>query len=121
MKLLLILIALFAGIWSAAAADVTGTWKGSADTPAGSVERTFVFKVDGHKLTGTTTSNMFGESKIEDGQVDGDNISFSITVNIQGSEGKINYKGKVEGDQIKFTAEVVAMGQTVEYVAKRVS
>ena len=48
------------------------------------MERTFVFKVDGHKLTGETTSNMFGKSTIEDGKVDGDDISFSVTVNMRG-------------------------------------
>jgi len=119
MKWLLCLMALFA--FTVSAADVSGTWKGTAQTPNGPVERTFVFKVDGNKLTGETTSDMFGKSTIENGKVDGDNISFSITVNFQGNEGKVDYKGKVDGDQIKFTAEIAAVGQTVEYIAKRVS
>jgi hypothetical protein len=42
-------------------------------------------------------------------------------VKVQGNEGKVNYKGQVEGDQIKFKAEIPAYGQTVEYIAKRVS
>ena len=119
MKWFLLLLALFA--LTAAAADVSGTWKGSAQTPNGTVERTFVFKVDGNKLTGETTSDMFGKSVIEDGKVDGDDISFTITVNVQGNEGKVNYKGHVDGDQIKFTVNIPAYSQTVEYVAKRVS
>ena len=119
MKWLLFATALFA--FSASAADVSGTWKGTAETPNGTIERTFVFKVDGTKLTGETSSNMFGKSTIEDGKVDGDNISFAITVNVQGNEGKVNYKGKVEGNQIKFTVEIPAVGQTVEMTAKRVS
>lgn len=105
--------------FTASAADISGTWKGTADTPNGAVERTFVFKVDGHKLTGETTSNMFGKSAIQDGKVDGDDVSFSITVNVQGTEGKVNYKGKVAGDSIKFTVEVEAIGQSLEMVAKR--
>ena len=32
----------------------------------------------------------------------------------------MNYKGKVEGDQIKFAVEIPAIGQTIEYTAKRV-
>ncbi len=119
MKWLLVLMTLFA--LAASAADVSGTWKGSADTPNGKVERTFVFKVDGDKLSGETTSDMFGKSAIENGKVEGDNISFTITVNYQGNEGKVNYKGKVDGDQIKFTVDVPALGQTIEYTAKRVS
>jgi hypothetical protein len=119
MKWLLFLLALLA--FTATAADVSGTWKGTAQTPNGPVERTFVFKVDGNKLTGETSSDMFGKSTIEDGKVDGENISFSITVNYQGNEGKVNYKGLVEGDQIKFTVTIPAYNQTVEYTAKRVS
>jgi len=106
---------------TASAADVTGTWKGTAQTPAGSTERTFNFKVDGNKLTGDTSSDMFGKSAIEDGIVDGDNISFSLTVNIQGNEAKVNYKGKVKGDQIDFNVEIPAFNQKVEYTAKRVT
>jgi osmotically-inducible protein OsmY len=119
MKWLLFLMALWAA--TASAADISGTWKGTAETPNGTVERTFVFKVDGSKLTGETESNMFGKSTIEDGKIDGDNISFTITVKVQGNEGKVNYKGTVDGDQIKFKAEIPAYGQTVEYTAKRVS
>lgn len=119
MKWLWLLMAAFA--LTASAADVSGTWKGTAETPNGTIERTFVFKVDGDKLTGETSSNMFGKSTIEDGKVEGDNISFHITVNVQGTEGKVNYKGKVEGDTIKFQVEVPAYGQSLELVAKRVS
>jgi len=118
MKWVFCLMALFA--LTASAADISGNWKGTAETANGTVERTFVFKVDGHKLTGETTSNMFGKSTIEDGKVDGDDVSFSVTVNIQGTEGKVNYKGKVAGDTIKFEIEVQAIGQTLEMTAKRV-
>ncbi|HXM45721.1 MAG TPA: hypothetical protein VN924_31080 [Bryobacteraceae bacterium] len=118
MKWLLCLMVLVAV--AASAADISGNWKGTAETPNGTVERTFVFNVDGHKLTGETTSNMFGKSTIEDGKVDGDDVSFSVTVNIQGTAGKVNYRGKVEGDTIKFQIEVQAIGQTLEMTAKRV-
>lgn len=106
---------------TAAAADVTGAWKGTAQTPNGPIERTFNFKVDGNKLTGDTNSEIFGKSVIDDGTVDGDTISFTITVNFQGNQGKVNYKGKVKGDQIDFTVEIPALSQTVEYSAKRVT
>lgn len=119
MKWLLCLMAIWAV--TASAADISGTWKGSAETANGTVERTFVFKVEGDKLTGETTSNMFGKSVIEDGKVEGDDISFSITVNIGGNGGKVLYKGKVSGDTIHFKIEVQAVGQTLEMTAKRVS
>jgi hypothetical protein len=119
MKRLFVLITLFA--FAALAADVTGTWKGTAETPNGPMERTFVFKVDGNKLTGETTSQMMGKSTITDGKIDGDNLSFTITVKFQDNEMQLNYKGKVNGNEIKFTVEVPNGGQTLEYVAKKVS
>ena len=121
MKWLLILVALFAV--TAMAADVTGTWKGSAETPNGIIERTFVFKVDGTTLTGETSSEMLGKSTIKNGKVDGDNLSFSITASLRGNEMEINYTGKVssDGKEIKFKAEIPSVGQTVEYTVKKIS
>ena len=119
MKWLLILLAVFAV--AAAAADVTGTWKGTAETPNGTIERTFVFKVDGNKLTGETTSQMMGKSTITDGKVDGDNLSFTITVKFQDNELKLNYTGKVNGNEIKFHVEGANGGPTLDYLAKKVS
>src|SRR5882757_7066416 len=103
MKWLLTLMAVFA--LTASAADISGTWKATAEGPNGSMERTFVFKVDGTKLTGETTSQMMGKSTITDGKVDGDNLSFSIKVNFQGNDMVLSYKGKVTGDTMKLTYE----------------
>ena len=119
MKWLICLFALFA--LTASAADIAGDWKGTVESPNGQAERTFHFKVDGNKLTGDTSSNMFGKSVIEDGKIDGDDISFNLTVSVGGQEGKVEYKGKVKGDQIHFKVEVPAMSYKVEYDAHRVS
>jgi hypothetical protein len=117
MKWLLILTAFFT--FTAAAADITGNWKGTAETPNGTVERTFTFKVDGSKLTGETSSNLMGKSTIQDGKVEGDNVTFSIKVKFQENELELNYKGKVNGNEIKFTVAFPG-GDPIEYTAKRV-
>ncbi|MDR3698492.1 MAG: hypothetical protein P4L56_02580 [Candidatus Sulfopaludibacter sp.] len=91
---------------AAFAADISGNWKGTAEGPQGALERSFVFKVDGTKLTGETTSEMLGKSTIADGKVDGDNISFSITASMGGNELKLNYKGKATGNEIQLTSEM---------------
>jgi hypothetical protein len=120
MKRLLILLAAFA--LSALAADIAGTWKVTAEGPNGNMERTFVFQVDGNKLTGETTSSMMGKSAITDGKVDGDNLSFTITIKIQDNEMKVNYKGKVTGNEVHFTAEIPGGGgQALEWRGKKVS
>jgi len=107
---------------SAFAADVAGTWKATAEGPNGSMERTFVFQVDGSKLTGETTSSMMGKSTISDGKVEGDTVSFTITVKFQDNEMKLNYKGKVTGNEIQFTTEMAGGGgQSIEWHGKKVS
>jgi hypothetical protein len=50
MKWLLALTAVFA--LTASAADISGNWKGSAETTNGTIEHTSIFQVDGTKLTG---------------------------------------------------------------------
>ena len=117
-----LLIAMVALALTALAADVAGTWKATAEGPNGNMERTFVFKVDGNKLTGETTSSLLGKSTISDGKIDGDSLSFNITANMQGNELKIVYKGKVTGKELHLTSEIAGEGggQTFEWVAKKV-
>jgi hypothetical protein len=120
MKRLLFLLGVCA--LSALAADISGTWKGTAEGPNGSIERTFVFKVDGNKLTGETTSQMMGKSTITDGKVEGDNLSFSITAKFQDTDVKLSYKGKVTGNEIHLTSSMAGGdgGLTLEWHAKKV-
>ena len=99
------------------AADVTGNWKATREGPNGTMERTFTFKVDVNALTGETTSNMFGKSTITEGKVNGDDISFTITVRFQDNEMKLQYKGKVSGNEIRFKVEFG--DQSFEITAKR--
>ena len=106
----------------AMAADVTGNWKATAEGPNGSLERTFVFKVEGNKLTGETTSQMMGKSTIMDGKVDGDDLSFTITVKFQDNEVKLTYKGKVSASGNEITLTSAGIGPTtLEWHAKRSS
>jgi len=123
MKRLIVMAALFAAVVSAG--DIGGNWKGTAENQGATIERTFVFKVDGAKLTGETTSEMMGKSTITDGKIDGDNISFTITANFQGNEMKMNYKGKVTGATIKLSVDFAGGGggggQTIEWTLKKTS
>ena len=107
---------------AAFAADISGNWKATADGPNGAMERTFTFKVDGNKVTGETTSTFVGKSTITDGKIDGDTITFTITANLQGTELKLSYKGKINGKEMTLTSESVAGGGTapIEWKAKKV-
>jgi hypothetical protein len=100
------------------AADVTGTWTASFDTQVGVQNYTYTFKVEGGKLTGTAKSNL-GEGAITGGTVNGDDIAFTENLEYQGMPLQITYKGKISGDEIKFTRFVVE-GINEDLVAKRV-
>src|SRR5438105_5046688 len=97
----LLIVAFLTAASSATAADLNGKWKGTMQTPDGqSLEINFNFQVDGEKLTGTTASS-YGEEQITEGTVKGDAISFVILAG--GGQFKITYKGKVVGEDLKFT------------------
>jgi hypothetical protein len=90
---------------AALAADIGGKWTAQMPGRGGQTrEATFNFKVDGNTLTGTV-SGPRGDMEISDGKIDGDQISFSQTMEFNGNSTKILYKGTVSGDQIKFTRQ----------------
>lgn len=86
---------------TAFAGDVSGKWTGKMPARGGEmVDATFVFKVEGGKLTGTATG-MQGEQPIVDGKVEGDKIVFFL----ESPRGKMEYKGMLVGDELKMTRE----------------
>jgi len=105
------------------AADITGTWKAEFDTQIGVQKYAFTFKQDGTKITGKAISDIEGEKQeivLKDGKLDGDTITFIEILPFRDTEIRISYKGKVTGDEIKFTRNVADF-VTEELVAKRLS
>ncbi len=120
MKTPIILLALAACSFCALAADITGTWKAEFDTQIGVQKYTFTFKQEGTALTGKANSEIGegkNESKLTDGKVEGDTVSFVELLNFQGNELRITYQGKVADKEIKFTRQVGDVA-TEELVAK---
>jgi hypothetical protein len=102
------MLAVFALACAALAADISGSWEFAVETSAGSGSPTFEFKQDGEKLSGTY-SGMFGTAPIS-GTVKGDDVEF--TFEASGVNGKIRYKGKLEGAaRIKGDVEFGDMGK----------
>lgn len=106
---------------TASAADVAGTWKGSMDTPNGTMENTFVFKMDGDKLTGTVSMGQFGEAPISEGKLEGETVSFTVAREFNGNEIKLLYKGKIKDDSMTVTVSVPARERTFEMTLKKAS
>jgi len=116
MRLLAIAL-LLAG--AAFGADVDGKWTGTMNTPNGDVPVGFTFKADGAKLDGTTLGPDGKDVKIDNGKVDGSNITFSVTIDFQGMPITLNYKGAVAKDEIKFMIDI--FGMPFDLTVKRAS
>src|SRR5262245_14548271 len=90
----------------ALAADFNGKWVAQVPGQGGQTrETTFTFKVEGDKVTGTISGRQ-GDTPIADGKVSGDDISFTVTREIQGNTIKMTYKGKYTSEGIKFTRTI---------------
>jgi hypothetical protein len=105
-KILLVGAVVLLAVAAAYAADVTGKWVAEMQGRNGTTQTTFDLKADGAKLTGTMQGAMGDPVAIQDGKVEGDAISFVVVRNFGGNEMKTTWKGKVSGDEIKFTREM---------------
>lgn len=106
---------------SALAADISGTWNATIDTQIGQMKYTYTFQVAGDKITGTAEMEMQGEKHkvdLKDIKLTGDELSFTEMLEAMGNTITVTYKGKVIGDEIKFTRQVGEFA-TEEFVAKR--
>ena len=83
------------------AADISGKWNGKVETPNGSRDVNMTFKVEGSTLTGTVSGRQ-SDSPIENGKIDGDNVSFTVTRKFNDMEIKTNYTGKISGESINL-------------------
>jgi hypothetical protein len=112
----LIAVAFVAGL---RAADPTGRWTSTFNTDIGEQQYTFEFVVKGSTLTGTAKGSLTGETKISDGKVDGDKITFVENASFMEMPIRISYSGTMtSADEIKFTRNVADIANE-ELVAKR--
>ena len=93
----------------ALAADVDGRWTGTLVTPMGAVPITFNFKADGDKLTGSMVGMEGMDFAIANGKIEGDKISYTVTIDFGGMSLEMIYKGVVAAGEIKLDMEVFGM------------
>lgn len=110
----------------ALAAGVDGKWKTTVDAgPQGPVEMVFDLKADGNKLKGTLSGPILATpASITDGVIEGDRVSFSVTMAIMPGTPPIliGYSGTVKGDEMLLSAGLdMGYGQmSIPVVAMRV-
>ncbi len=113
MKTLAILMTTLALTVSARAAEVTGKWKAEFEAGGATMKYTYDLKADGATVTGRAYRERDGaksDVEVKEGKLDGDQISFVETAHIGDQDIRIEYKGKVTGDQMKLTRQVGDFG-----------
>ena len=91
----------------AQSANVTGDWVFDVTTDQGGGTPTISFKQDGEKLTGKYNGQL-GASDLT-GTVKGNDITFTFTVDVQGQQAPVTYKGTVEKTTMKGTMDIAGM------------
>ncbi len=103
------------------AADLTGKWRSEFDTQIGRQTYVYDLKADSEKVTGKATGEVNGAKHsvdIKDGTLKDDAVSFAEAFEYQGNDIRIDYSGKIVGDELKLTRKVGDFA-TEELVAKR--
>jgi hypothetical protein len=99
------------------AAGVDGNWAGSIDSPNGAIEIKFSFKADGEKLTGNTTGPDGMTVNIKNGKVTGNNLAFTVDIDMGGNAMSFQYTGVMSGDDLKLHTDF--MGMPLDFALKR--
>ena len=106
---------------TARAADIAGEWHAEFDTQIGQQKYLFSFQVNEGRLTAKATAEARGEKReveFKEAKFEGDTLTFVEMRKFQDNQVRIDYSGKVIGQEIKFTRKVGDFG-TQEFVAKR--
>ena len=87
--------------------NVTGVWAFTVTTDQGGGTPTITFKQDGEKLTGKYEGQL-GNADLT-GTVKGNAITFTFTVDVQGQQAPVTYKGTVEKNTMKGSMDIAGM------------
>ncbi len=93
-----------------------GTWKWTFTMPDGTkAEPRAKIKLDGDKLTGTTSLRAGNEAAITNGTLRGDQVSWAVVREHDGRKVTTRYKGRIAGDTLKGTIESDWSGEVRQY------
>lgn len=103
--LLLAMVSLFS--LAAMAADLSGTWTGTFHTrEGGAFETNLTLKQSGNAVSGEWQQGSNDPIAIENGKVNGDTVTWTITRGTGEKQRHINYTGKVNGNNMHVTQTV---------------
>jgi hypothetical protein len=88
------------------------------NSPQGPLDITMTMSQTGTTVTGSMTS-MMGTQTIDEGQVNGRNVSWSMTMQVGGQSITIQYRGQVEGTRMTGSAELGSFGSATFTAEKK--
>ena len=88
--------------------SVDGLWNITVNSPMGPQKSTLSFKSGGSQLTGTATGAQ-GAREIADGKVDGDAVSWKLSVTTP-MPMTLEFTGAIDGDKIAGTVKAGSFG-----------
>lgn len=109
LKLLPVLAFTSALLVATRAADIDGKWKADFDTQIGVQKYVFELKADGEKLTGKALGEREtdkSDTAITEGKITKDEVFFVEPLKFQDAELRIEYRGKLSGDELKLSRKV---------------
>jgi hypothetical protein len=90
--------------------DIAGTWDFTLESPQGKNTFLFIVKKDGEKLSGVVKSQR-GERPVDNFALTGNELTFTLTIQFQGADMLIAYKGTVAKDSMTGTADFGGLAQ----------
>jgi hypothetical protein len=88
-----------------ATAKVAGDWDFSFTSPQGAATWRIKFDQAGDTLRGTAATD-FGQLDVVDGWITGDDMSFALNLNFNGTPITVQFAGKVKGDTVQGNVNV---------------
>lgn len=85
---------------AAAQANVAGTWAITIQGPEGPAMASATLEQDGGTFTGSIELDQTDGAEIFNGMVEGNAISFTLSVSVQGQAFDLQVTGEVDGDTI---------------------
>jgi hypothetical protein len=99
-----------------ATVKVAGDWDFSFTSPQGAATWRIKFDQAGDTLRGTAATD-FGQLDVLDGWITGDDMSFTLNLNFNGTPITVNFAGKVKGDTVQGNVGVPEANMTFPFTA----
>lgn len=90
--------------------DVSGKWALTVETPAGTGTPSVELTQAGETLTGTYSSQVFGEQKVT-GTITGNAITFAFTGSLEGNPVTVTYTGTADASTMKGKVTIGDLGE----------